>query len=267
MEYYRFSANGTSMFYMQEYFAAKVLREMGIVPDDAIFIPGHTGDFLAGSQLTKLNIREHISIKKITGRILNFRYNLNPMPPESQRRYKQQVHAQIMEIQLQHPEASTYSIFENWDQKERLSKLIGNSANVYNYFGFEHRLPFYDLEMLVFFRDLPYPFKQNKRLYSRVLRENYFVPFGIDFQSTGLQPGSARIQWQWLKENIKHCLPEKLKTLFYQRSDPYFYGPITDVMVGDMEKKGITLNTAVRHRNGVIVQWYLNQLMIEEPCV
>ncbi len=66
-------------------------------------------------------------------------------------------------------DARSWSVYEDWDLKEKLSKFIVNSCNIYAWFGYEYRLPFYDVAFQEFFRDVPYEFKLNKKLYDTFL--------------------------------------------------------------------------------------------------
>ena len=68
-EYFKFSGNYTSMFYMQEYFAVKELKKM--LPDNSVFIPGHSGDFFGGSHLDD-NIIKSATIDEIVNQTLQF---------------------------------------------------------------------------------------------------------------------------------------------------------------------------------------------------
>jgi asparagine synthase (glutamine-hydrolysing) len=77
-EYYPYASRATSMFFMQEYFAVKHLKENKLIPDDSVFIPGHSGDFLGGSQLNKYNISENESIESLSAKILKDKFSLVP---------------------------------------------------------------------------------------------------------------------------------------------------------------------------------------------
>ena len=52
-EYYKYLSRGTSMFYMQEYFAIRELVKKGIATKDHVVIPGHASGFLAGNNLVR----------------------------------------------------------------------------------------------------------------------------------------------------------------------------------------------------------------------
>ncbi len=55
-DYVRYTSNWVSMFFMQEYFAIRYLKEQQLIPEDSVFIPGHSADFFAGSQFLKHGI-------------------------------------------------------------------------------------------------------------------------------------------------------------------------------------------------------------------
>ena len=75
-EYAAYSSNRVSMFFLQEYFAVMYLKEKELIPHDAVFIPGHSGDFFAGSQLIKHGLVESDeSIDKIVRRIVHLKYS------------------------------------------------------------------------------------------------------------------------------------------------------------------------------------------------
>ena len=41
IQYYKYSGNLVSMFFLQEYFAVKYLKDNELIPEDSIFVPGH----------------------------------------------------------------------------------------------------------------------------------------------------------------------------------------------------------------------------------
>ena len=66
------------------------------------------------------------------------------------------------------------NIFENWEWKERQSKFIINSCRVYEFYGFEWRLPLWDLEFINFWSRIPLEMRENKKLYKQyILNSNY----------------------------------------------------------------------------------------------
>ncbi len=257
-EYYKYSANYTSMFFMQEYFAVKYLKEHNIVPLDSVFIPGHSGDFLGGSQLTKFLINDDFKLNDIPGKILQTKFNLVKPTKEFNKLCKKKIQAEVKVLSKENSGYLPYSVFEDWDCKEKLSKFNANSANVYSFFGYEHRLPFWDTEITEFFKNVPHKYKWNKLLYDSIAKE-YFSKFNINFNNE-LQPSLFVIKKQNLKNKIKSIIPAWVKFLFVNKYDNYFYYEITNFMVNEI------LNDNKKHfrkftlGNGNIVQWYIYKL-------
>jgi len=123
-EYFQYAGNLVSMFFMQEYFAVRYLKDNNLIPEDSIFAPGHSGDFLGGSQLYKhgnLSINEDIG--QITRRIYFVKYcNLRPKGSDKKaiiRRIEK-----TLEEKFTGNSALSYSVHEDWDFKEKLAKLL-----------------------------------------------------------------------------------------------------------------------------------------------
>ncbi len=256
-EYYTFSANTTSMFFMQEYFAVRELKKRGLIPDDAVFVSGHSGDFLAGSQLTKYYISENAGISELTESLYNGKFNMLHPAKEMQTKIKNEIR-KFLEYGIGKG-CIGYSVYEDWDLKEKLSKFIANSVNVYGYFGYEWRLPFWDIDLTDFFRDIPYEFKMNKALYDDILIQEFFEPAGLTFEKE-LQPSAGEIRSRNFKNAVKSILPGNIRQKLLQRTDNICYHEITSYMLKDLEKRGIHARIHGNTYNSVIVQWYVSKV-------
>lgn len=258
-EYYRFAANGVSMFYLQDYFTVKYLKEHKAIPEDAIFIPGHTGDFLAGTNFIKHGLKPGPeSIEKLAGRIWRTKYAFCPLPRRSRACINNRIRRTLAEKRIMDG-AFSYSIHEDWDMKEKFAKFIVNSARVYEWFGYEYRLPFWDDELVRFFRQVPYDLKKNRKLYDTVLKDSYFSRYGLNFP-VEIRP-SARVQRDaYIKSRIKRALPQFIKPVFLDKKDPVFYYEITRELQKDMERNGIRIRIYNHSFNSLIVQWYVEKL-------
>ncbi len=261
-EYYRFAANGVSMFYLQDYFAVKYLKENKIIPEDAIFVPGHTGDFLAGTNFVKHGLKPGPeSPEKLAGRIWRSKYIFCPVPCRNRASIKNRIHRTLAEKRVMEG-AFSYSIHEDWDIKEKFAKFIVNSARIYEWFGYEYRLPFWDDELAGFFRQVPYDLKKNRKLYDAVLIDSYFSRYGLNFP-VEIRP-SARVQRDaYIKSRIKRSLPQFIKPVFLNKKDPIFYYEITRELQKDMERNGIRIRMCNHSFNSLIVQWYVEKLTKE----
>ena len=258
-DYYRFASSMTSMFFMQEYFAVRYLKENRLIPQESVFIPGHSGDFLAGSQLNKhsnLNLDEEES--SIVQRIFDVKYCYVKPDKHDTEKIHDRIHKSLKE-KYSGENSLSYSIHEDWDFKEKLAKFNFNSITSYSFFGYEYRLPFWDNELIDFFRFLPLHVKINKYLYDDILSNEYFEPYKLNF-TRELQPGESDLRKLKLKTRIKKHLPEDVKRLFVNSKDPLYYKEITSYFVEDMEKNGIKIKIHGNSYNSLIIQWYIYQL-------
>ena len=258
-DYYKSGSNLSSMFYMQEYFAVKHLKEKALIPEDSIFVPGHSGDFLAGSQLNKhgnFSIQE--SMTEVSERIYNIKYCFVKPDRKYEDLLKERIRKNLQEKFSRESDFS-YSIHEDWDFKEKLAKFNFNSNSIYTFFDYEFRIPFWDLELINFFKYLPLTAKLNKYLYDDILRGDYFKEYDINFKKE-LQPRARDLRKMKYKTRIKRHLPEFVKVMFLKKREPLFYYEITKILREDLLKRGKKVRIHGNSYNSLIIQWYLEEI-------
>jgi asparagine synthase (glutamine-hydrolysing) len=170
-EYYRFFANHTSVLLTQEYFAVKYLFDNDLIDKNAIFVPGHTSaDNTIGD--SKFDTTQTIVIKDILLKHYNLKhiYNIDEM--------------KIRIKKLLSSNGYSYSKHEDWELKEKESKFIINANKTYEFFGYKHYMPLFDHELILFFKHLPLELKVRRYFYEKVLLEDYFTEFNIDFRKS-----------------------------------------------------------------------------------
>jgi asparagine synthase (glutamine-hydrolysing) len=259
--FYPYSSNFVSMFYLQEYFALRQLKDKKLIPDDSIFVPGHTGDFVGGRHLNKyVNLLESESNSEIAERIFFFLYNY--LRPHG--RNKDLILERIeknLEEKFTGEHDLAYSIQEDWEYKEKLAKFIANSASTYTFFGYGFRLPYWDKELVDFFRTLPLHMKINKFLYDDILSNEYFEPAGVNFTEE-LQATEKIMKRQQIKNRIKYILPQFILRMFHSRQDNFYYYEITKELVNDAARKGKKIKVYNNSYNSLIIQWYLEEVKL-----
>ena len=70
----------------------------------------------------------------------------------------------VDQLAAQTPEAAT-SAWERWEWQERQAKFMCNSVRVYEFWGFDWRLPFWDAEAIGFWERMPLGFRARNRLH------------------------------------------------------------------------------------------------------
>jgi len=247
--YYKFSGSFFQSFWMYEYFGVKYLIENNLVEKDAIFVPGHSGDFLAGSHTTEKNVKTSepfkILIKKLDKHLFVFG------------NFKKNNLKKISQLIISQKDKLSTSIFDDIVMKTRLSKFINNSARLYEFFGYDVRLPFWDNEILEFFRTLTPNQKYNKLFYSDYLKKKVFNCYNINFEKE-LQVEHKKNPLQPLKDFLKPFMPKFVLRFVAKYRDDTCMKEISEPLIADLKKEKIKLKTILP--NEVFLAWYLMKL-------
>ncbi|GGK47200.1 MULTISPECIES: asparagine synthase C-terminal domain-containing protein [Flavobacteriaceae] len=250
-----FTCNYISMPSLQDYFAVKYLSENNLIPSDSIFIPGHSGDFLGGSQFLKV-IPENLKSSEIPNLILKEKFNHNKISNKSKEAIKNTVKELLLDFDRNYQNNIHYSVFEDFDIKEKITKIIFKDSLGYIYCGYEHRFPYWDKELLSFFKNVPIEYKKMKFLYDDILKNYYFEQYNLKFDKE-LQPNLLQIYSQKIKEIIKLIFPKFIINHFLRKNDWLNSQTITGEMVKSLKKNNLHYNTNIKTFNDVNIQWYL----------
>ena len=248
-EYYPFASNLSSMFFMQDYFALQYLRERSLVPDNTVFIPGYSGDFLAGSHLS-LSMNKPLTENGIAEIILRKHFRYTRSSVSQKENIISLIRKKIPDIKI-----NPWKIFENWDMKERQAKFIVNSARTFLFFGYECIMPFWDRNIIDFFSKIPFSLKLNKKLYDTVLKQSIFKELNLNLDNEQY-PSAFSKSIQDIKETVKSFLPYALVTMMTDQKSIIYYDEITRAMREDIGPENITRPIQSNLFNSYIVQWY-----------
>jgi len=247
----------TPMFH--DYFALKYFKENKIIPKDSIFIPGHSGDFLGGSQLYKNgNIKKEASLKMIAKSIFKQRFLLTKLSSKSKKEIISKIYSQLLQESEKDKSAYAYSIFEDWEIKENLSKYIANSAHIYDFFGYEYRLPFWDNKLVKFCSTIPYKYKFGKILYDDVLKST-FKKFKVDF-SEGKLLSPKEFKYYQIRKKIKTIIPNQILKKINTEADPLNYNFAQSAMREELKKDRNFSESKLLGRNSIFTYWYIKEI-------
>lgn len=247
-DYIPFASLACSMPFFQDYTAAKLLKTSNLIPRDSVIVPGHSGDFLAGSHLYPKH--KAISDKSLIKYILRRHHTLLKVDKNAMHSIAKQVEDFIKSVGKTLP----HSKLEWRDFKERQAKFIVNSTRTYQYFDYKLRLPLFDSELIEFFKTLPFDVKLVKRLYVDVIEEEYFIPMNI-YLKNELQPTENEIRIQQIKDTLKDHIPW-LKRFEKRSADNNCY---TETARELFNTTGIDRVFSIdsKSTNAPIVEWYL----------
>ena len=247
--YYPYASNLTSMFFMSDYFAIKYLKDNLIVPDDCVFIPGHTGG-ITGSHLT-IGM-DRIATKNVLTNLIYRTHFTYVRIPGNRRSALIDLIGQRIPAIINDP----WKIFEAWNRQERQAKFIINSTNVYTWFGYEYFMPLLDNSLMDFFSKLPLWLKAEKRLYHDVLKNSFFNDLNLNFKSD-IMVSSFKKQFQQFKDSVKPFLPYAFVTLLSNQKNIVFYDEITKEFRKNMGEKNVIRPVQANIFNSYLIQWYL----------
>lgn len=253
--YVKYAGKLSSMPNLQEYFAVKYLKENKLIPEDSIFIPGYAGDILGGSEYSK-SIPENIKHSNLAQNIFEKKMNNYHFKNKEEIYIINKLKKEMYKFDKLYNEKIPETILDDFNIRERIAKYIFNSANFYSYFEYEFRFPFWDKELLDFFKEVPIKFKKNKLLFNDVLIHQYFKPNHVYFESK-TEVKAEKKYIRKIKNQIKPFLPTFIKEKKVSGNDWNNYKIITDKMLIFLKNKGIKVNRNYNDYNEIITQWYV----------
>lgn len=154
--------------HIQDWLAVQTLKQRGLIPDDSIIVPGHSGDFPEGANLPQIfEDKEDLTAHNLLEAIFSRHYNLWYCPNDR----RNLLFAERLRNYLQFPDEMKAEIaagyFDEWDWRNREAKFIVNSVRTYEYFGYDWRIPLWDREFLDFWRRIPLEQRMHQNLYGQ----------------------------------------------------------------------------------------------------
>lgn len=179
-DYFQSAGNLTSVPHVQDWPAIWELRKQGELTPESVIVPGHSGDFLAGSHIPKgyLN-QDTVTRRQVLDSIYNAHYTLWDWPP-GKRQLKSQLDNRIESVMggalgdCSVEQAA--DLYEWWDIQERQAKFICNSLRVYDFFGCDWRLPLFDHELMDFWARIPVHRRYKRTLYFEFVAQRQNLP-------------------------------------------------------------------------------------------
>lgn len=181
-DYYKYGDGLSSLAHIQDWPAVWELKQAGKIPDDAVFVPGHTGDFICGGHIPhNFETMQHVGKDEVVKTILEKHYSLWDWSKQFGKLgpiFKEKVLSQISKMPMDIPEDAA-SAFECWEWQERQAKYIVNSCRVYEFWGYDWRIPLWDSEMMDFWEKIPLFLRIRKRIYINFLFKKLFLTVTI----------------------------------------------------------------------------------------
>ncbi|HOU47129.1 MAG TPA: hypothetical protein PLL99_04950, partial [Chitinophagales bacterium] len=173
----------------QEFFALYYLKERKIIPENAVVMNGFCQDIHAGSfmeEKIKFDLHNHIFEK----------HAINPPLADYE---------------------NSWEGYREWLIKNRLSKFIINSVRVYEYFGLDFYLPFWQKDWIEFWYSLKKEQLQHQQFYLEYLFSGIFEKYKIDIKKED-HPKSNKLDF--IKQSLKQFIPNQVFHLLHTLKKP-----------------------------------------------
>lgn len=181
--YQDYAGNYSSIPHVQDWPAILELRNL--LPRDAIIVPGHTGDFISGGHIPPGFARAAcVTHQHLRAAIHAKHYNLWRWPRQAR------VHRAALDARIDatlgeavaparaYAAETAAGLYELWEWQERQAKFICNSLRVYDFHGYEWRLPLYDHELMDFWARVPLAQRAGRRLFYAYVGARQRLPVG-----------------------------------------------------------------------------------------
>jgi asparagine synthase (glutamine-hydrolysing) len=257
LDYAKYVGQGSSMPFMQEYFALNEMIKNNQIDDKSVFVPGFSMDGLAGG-MQSVALEKSQDLQSITRVILE--NNAKGVALSSKEK------AQIskgLSIEIQNQIDNGYlanSIVENWDFKNRQARFTVNSCQLYKYHGFDYLIPFWDNTLIDFFYKLSFEETKGCSLYHETLRTKIFKD-SLSFETDSKSLVRKNSYWKGL---LKSNTPSRILEIKTRKGDYLNYKEFTKPLVSELLSKGIQPHSPRNSYNNLISEWYLFKLRNEK---
>lgn len=163
-----YTTNYVSTTHIQDFLAIEYLKNKSLIPDDAVFIPGHSGDMIAGSHISQDYLQDGMTYKEFINSIMKKFYaqtRTEGIVKKIENRFKELNYDGIT-TELFLREMEWFNI------KERQAKFMVNSCRTYEYFGYEWLIPLWDNSQFEFWSRVPKELRFSRKLYFECVHDN-----------------------------------------------------------------------------------------------
>ena len=192
-KYLDFCESYSSVPYVQSLSTIKYLKELDWIDKDCIFINGNSGDFISGGHIKLQNnfkglnknlkpgSRKQIILDQLIEKHFSLWGYLKDKPNID--KVKKNLWNEIKAISRgPREEFRDHLLYEYSELIDRQSKYVISKQKVYEFYGYQWRLPLWDDEYLFFWQKIPLQYKLNQNLYKEMLKyKNYGKVWGKDY--------------------------------------------------------------------------------------
>jgi asparagine synthase (glutamine-hydrolysing) len=214
------ASQGVSLPHIQDWLAIKILKEKQFVTNDAIFVPGHSGDFVAGSHIPDITFeKERFSSQELVAEIAKNHYGCAPRMSNNAYSDNSVLAERIkatLPVEFAADSITFANAYESWDWRERQAKYIINSVRAYEFFGYEWWLPLWEHEFVSFWCGVPLQLRKNRLWYNGLVAQ-LFKKQAPSFEELSSKNAADYSAKRKLAHHVYGLLPVTMKKIIYAK--------------------------------------------------
>ena len=266
IEYINMAHNYTAVPHLQEVLVLSHLRKNKDFPRTGVVVTGFCGDMLGGSHIVLPEQYETLKNNNVS--LTQFIFNSYFSWNKNMTAYKDAITENINKSIHVCESEEDYNAFndanECWFTENKITKYLINSFRVYEFYGYEWRLPLWDNELTDYWYSVPNSERMYKKLYNDTLFEMLFKPFEVEFsKSHDIYVPKNDGKWvRFLKKTVMRGLNRAL--YYFSIKNKYLYSPcnfqrLSELFYKDTEFKGL-VDKDVSEMTAVESVWFLGVL-------
>ncbi len=181
-DYFKRAHNEVSVPNIQDWPAVMNLKAQKKIPEDGIFIPGHSGGLISGGHIPESFFESRdITSMQFVDEVFSHHYRLwasEEVNPAIREKLRERI-ARLANIQASHSPEEAADLYERWDWQERQAKFVVNCVRVYDFWEYDWWLPLWDFEMLEIWRRVPLRWRAKRKLYLDFVTHHYQQVGGV----------------------------------------------------------------------------------------
>lgn len=250
--YQRYASGWASLPHLQDWPAVWVLREQARLACDAVFAPGHTAMLAIQANKVDALARQTClrGMELLRAALTADHYSLHSCDDELLSRvFGHRLASALGDLSLDSPEQVANAL-DMWAWQERQAKFIINSVRVYEYWGCDWWLPWWDAEFMAFWEGVPFRWRVGKRLYDRYVNQAFAAAAGVPAGEWRPAKDSWRNRWRGLSVRLAYLLPRSMLAKAagivaaerYSRHPLAIYGRYPAQLPRRLMRQGYTIN-------------------------
>ena len=180
--YHAYGSGLAGLAHLQDWPAVWEMKKAKVFQEGDVIVPGHSADFLAGSHIpSSLVTGKELARADVVDAIIEKHYSLwnwDRQDRDIAHLVKGRISPLLPEGTVGSADAAV-DLFEFWDWQERQAKYIVNSVRVYEFWGYDWRLPLWDSEMTDFWSRVSLDRRLGKKLYDSYMERQVLSQLGV----------------------------------------------------------------------------------------